>query len=170
MARPTMPVNRTILTGQNVADGSIRNPKLGSNTVGLTQAATVIERNITVVSLGSTPAAGEDVVVFRSPPSGITLKAAYICPGSIQNHAVNEADTWIFSLYNRTTGRRISKNIPSLSNQTLAATAFKTIPVNGGYSTVMSGHTLSVSSSISGSPAALHYPLIQLEWTPYSHA
>ncbi len=170
MARPTMPVNRTILTGQNIADASIRNPKLGTNTVGLTQAATVIERHVAVVSLGSTPAAGEDVVVFRSPPSGATIKAAYLCPGSTQNHAVNEGDTWIFSLKNRTTGTRLSKNIPSLSNQTLAATAFKTIPVNGGYSTLLSGQVLSVSSSISGSPAALHYPLFQLEWVPYSHA
>lgn len=170
MAHPTVNSQRTVLPGNAIVDGTILGPQVGTNTVGLTQAATAIQRSVLSVNLGGTPAAGKVYSVFRSPPSGATITAAYVCPGSIQNHAVNEADTWVFALNNKTTGLRLCKQNPSLSNTTLAATAFVTIPLNNGNSTVLSGHTLQISTSASGSPVALNWPLVVLEWTPYSNA
>ena len=160
--------------GTNLAgayiDGQIRGPALGTNSVGLTQVPTVLERSISIASVGVTPATGHAPVVFRAPASGATVTAVYINPGSVQNHAANEADVWTFRVKNTTTGNNLNALGASLSNTTLAATAWKSIPVDNGNSTVLSGHTLSLSMGISGSPAALQNPVCLVEWVPYSNA
>ena len=51
MARPTINPRGTNLAGAYI-DGQIRGPALGTNSVGLTQVPTVLERSI---SIGSAP-------------------------------------------------------------------------------------------------------------------
>lgn len=211
MARPTMPVDREILDGEHLTDGSIRSPKigtsaigptaiasgailspklgasavgptaiatgavigpkLGSAAVGLTAAATAVQRSLTVVSLGSTPASAYNALVFRSPPSGATITAVYLAPGAAYNATAGITGTnWIFSLKNKKTGGQLNKNACSLSNQTLAATAFKTIPVNNNNSTVLSGHMLRLECTITGAPVPMNYPICVLEWVPKNNA
>ncbi len=211
MVRPTMPVDRTILDGEHLTDGSIRSPKigtsavgathiasgaiigpklgtssvgvtqlrsggvigpkLGTSSVGLTQAATVIQRNVTVVSLGASVSAAQNFMVFRSPPSGVTISAAYLGIGGKWNATAGiNGDNWVFSLKNAKTGSALNKNACSLSNQTLAATAFKTIPVNNGNSTVLSGHQLRLECSVTGGPVSLNCPVLVLEWVPKNNA
>lgn len=110
---------------------SITSPKLSENCAGLTAIATVGKRQLTTVSCGSTPASAQNYVVFRAPSSGATIIYAGISPGSDQSHAAAETDTWIFDIVNRTSGNSLSQNTPSLSGQTLAATAYKELPVGG---------------------------------------
>ncbi len=221
MARPTMPVDRSILHGELLIDASIRSPKLGSSAVGgtaiassavstakiasaaivspklgtssvgptaiatgavigpklgasavgLTAAATAVQRSLTVVSLGSTPASAYNALVFRSPPSGATITAVYLAPGAAYNASAGITGTnWIFSLKNKKTGGQLNKNACSLSNQTLAATAFKTIPVNNNNSTVLSGHMLRLECTITGAPVPMNYPICVIEWVPKNNA
>ena len=167
---PTVPPRRTVMHGRVMMDDTIKEPQLGTNCVGLTQAATCLERRVTMVPLGITPAAGEDITIFRAPASGATIQGIYVCPGSAQNHSTTEADTWSFLVSNMTTGKSLNAVGASLSGQTLAATAFKSIPINNGYATVLSGEMLNISTGISGSPDALHYPVASVEWVPYTNA
>lgn len=182
MSKPTVNPKRTTINGGSITDASLTaakmgsasivGPKIGTAAVGLTQAASAIKRQLTVVPLGNTLATAFNSVVFRAPPQGATITAAYVCPGSIQNHAVNESDTWIFTLqkYSATIKTGLSKNAPSLSNQTLAATAFRSLPINNGAATLVSGNRLRLEASISGTPAALQWPCVAIEWIPYTNA
>lgn len=177
---------KTVTHGQRLMDGSIRSPKLAASSVGptaiaagavhgaklktdavgLTALADPLQRHVLVVSYGSTPATAHVVNVFRAPASGAALQAVYWGPGSVQNHDANEADTWIVTAKNMKSGLRMSAKQCSLSNQTLAATQFKTIPLNAGRATLLSGEVLAISCGISGSPAALQCPTVIIEWKP----
>lgn len=170
MARPTHSPRRTVFHGRSIVANSIPGAALKTDSVGLTALSDAMQRNVNVVALGNTTATAFNSVIFRAPASGAKIAACYICPGSAQNHAVNESDTWIFVVKKYSGAAALSKNAPSLSNQTLAATAFKTIPCNGGNSTLTSGQRLRVEASISGSPAALQWPVAVIEWTPLTNA
>lgn len=179
MARPTFPTCRTVISGGTVLDttvtnaklaGSINGSKLLSGAVGLTQAATVIERKVVVATLAATPSTGQAYVVFRGPTSGARITAAAWTPGSDQNHAVNEGDTWKVRIYNKRTGSNLNNTGGFLSGITLLATAWATIRLDTGKSTVQAGETLWASFGISGSPAALNNPAVYLEWTPLNNA
>ena len=169
MARPTINPRGTNIGGEYI-DGQIRGPAIGTNAIGLTQAATALERNLTVNTFANTPATGHSYVVFRAPPSGATITAAYVTAGAQIIAATTEADTWAFRIKNSTTGNNLNALGASLSDVTLAATAWKTIPIDNGNATVLSGHTLSLSTGVSGSPAAMNRPAIAIEWVPYSNS
>lgn len=179
MARPTFPTCRTIIAGNTLLDTSVANAKLAgsingskllSGAVGLTQASTVIERQVVVASLAATPSTGQAYVVFRGPTSGAKITAAMWSPGSAQNHAVNEGDTWKLRLYNKRTGSALNGTGGFLSGITVAATAWATIRLDTGKCTVLAGETIWASFGISGSPAALNNPAVYLEWTPLNNA
>ncbi len=170
MAKPTVNPKRTVISGVSLIDGSVLGPKLGTNSVGLTQTPTAIQRNVTVVSLGVTPATGKVQQVFRAPASGATITYLGFNPGSDQNHAANEADTWAFTVTNKTTGNALNALGSSLSNMTLEATAFKSIPIDNGAATLLSGEMLDCSLGISNAPAALENPVLVIEWVPYTNA
>ena len=170
MAHPTVNPKRTVIDGSSVIDASILGPKLGTNSVGLTQTPTVLQRHVTVSSLGVTPSTGKKVVVFRAPPSGAVITHLAVCAGTIQNHAVNEADTWTYRVTNKTTGTKLNVNGASLSNTTLAATQFKVIPIDNGAATLLSGEILDISMGISGSPSKMDAPCIVIQWTPLNNA
>jgi len=169
MARPQIP-KRVGIDGRSVQDGTLTGPQIATNSAGLTQVPTAIERQVTVTSCGLTPSSAQNYLVFRAPPSGAEITAAYVSPGSAQNHAGNEADTWIFSLKNKTTGNALHAQACSLSNQTLAATGFKTIPINNGAATLLAGEMLRLEASVSGSPDALNFPVCVIEWVPKNNA
>ena len=169
MARPQIPT-RSVVHGKSLYTDSVTEPKLGSAAAGLTAAATAVQRSVTVATVGVTPSTAHNYIVFRAPASGATITGLYFCPGSDQNHAANEADTWIVDVANTRTGLDLSKNAPSLSGVTLASTAWKTIPVNNGNSTVLTGEGLLLKASISGTPAGLNHPALTIEWVPYSNA
>ena len=178
MARPTFPTCRTIIAGSTVIDASIANAKLAgsingsklmTSAIGLTAAATVLERRLTVVQLTATLVVGQTYTVFRGPTSGAKITAAAWTPGALQNHAVNSSQTWAMRLYNKRTGNSLNAKGCSLSNMTLAATAWKTIPIDNGYATVQAGETLWASFGISGSPAAMNFPAVALEWIPLNN-
>lgn len=191
MARPTLNPIRTLITGYrsirdgtvrspelgtdavgatHMSDGSVRGPQVSANTVGITQAADVIKRNVTVVTLGVTPATAFNATVFRAPPSGAQITGLNINFGSTQNHAATEADVWVWDVENARTGTDLSVNAQSLSNQTLAATAWRTTSLNNNAGTLLSGEGLRIKLSISGSPDALQSPAVAIEWKPVTNA
>jgi len=148
MGHPTVNPRRTVISRVSLPDA--------------------IQRQVTITAIGVTPAAGEASIIFRAPASGAVIEGIYVNPGSVQNHAVNEADTWTWRATNKTTGNALNAVPASLSNTTLAATAFKSLSIDNGYATMLSGQMLNISSVASGSPAALHYPIAAVEWKPNS--
>jgi len=169
MARPTISSKNTF-SHRSIIDSAIRGPEIATDSVGLTQAATVIKRKLTVVSCGLTPSTAYTHMLFRAPASGATITGLKVNFGSTQNHAVNEADVWIWDIKNLSTAGDMSKQACSLSNQTLAATSWRDTPVNGGNSTLNAGAGLRIDLSISGTPAALQWPAVAIEWEPTNNA
>lgn len=159
MAKPTTSSKNT-QGGKSILDGTLQ---FGAG-------SSAFKREVSVVTYGNTNATNHAARIFRAPASGAVVKAAYWYPGSTQPHAANEADTWIFSLKTLKGGLALNKNACSLSNQTLAHTACRAIPINNGYATLLSGNGLFITCSISGSPNALKYPAVVIEWYPYSNA
>lgn len=167
--RPQFPT-RDKIDGLSIRTDSIREPSIGASAAGLTGVGIAIKRQLTMVCLGVTPASAQNSTAFRCPPQGARLTGLYFCPGSVQNHAVNEADTWIIDVCNAKTAVDLSVNACSLSNQTLAATQWKTIPLNNGNATLTSGISLRAKISVSGSPTALYMPQLAIEWQPVTDA
>lgn len=155
--------------------GSINGSKLLASSVGLTQAPDVIERRLEIVTIAASPAKAQNYVVFRGPTSGAKITSLALSPGtgSSQPNTVPRSKNWIFSVVNKRTGGSLNKNACSFGAtdfSTLAATAWKTIPVNNGNSTVQSGETLFIQFTVSSTPVTLHKPCVAVEWTPLSNA
>lgn len=183
MGRPTFS-NRGFLVDQsalldttvpNRALIDINGSKLLASSVGLTQAATVIERKLEIISIAATPAKAQSYCVFRGPTSGAVITSLALSPGtgSSQPNTVPRSKNWIFSVVNKRTGLSLNKNACSFGGvgfATLAATAWKTIPVNNGNSTVQSGETLWIAFTVSSTPVTMKYPAVAVEWTPLNNA
>ena len=126
------------------------------------------QRNLTVTSLYNSGGKNRHAFnqnVLRAPPGG--AKITYIGIGNstaAMYHAAAEADTWIFKVANVSTSGDMSLNNPSLSNQTLAATSFKEIPVNKGNDTLNAGALLQAQLTVSGAPQTLANPVMVIEW------
>ena len=136
-------------------------------------AARVFEQeNVSVVALnysggGITGAANR--IVWKAPAN----KKAKITYIGVNNnvamyHAAAEADTWTMVVQNKSTAGAMSAQTPSLSNQTLAATSFKSIPLNNGNSTVNAGGVLEFQLGVSGAPQTMDDVTVVINWSPLS--
>lgn len=85
-------------------------------------------------------------------------------------HAAAEADTWIFQLRNVTKSEALNLNNASLSNTTLTATAWKSIPMNNNNSTLQSGNSLQFQLTESGTAQTIDQLSVMLEWEPTVNA
>lgn len=155
--------------------GSVNGSKLLSSAVGLTQASTAIERRLEIATITATPAKAQSYVVFRGPTSGAIVTSLALTPGtgSAQPNTIPRSKNWVFSVVNKRTGLNLNKNACSFGGvgfSTLAATAWKTIPVNNGNSTVQAGETLWIAFTVSSTPVTLKYPAVAVEWQPLSNA
>jgi len=172
MAKPTHGPKENI-AGQRLIPNSVLEPALGASVVGPTAVADSISRQLQVVTLynsGDGLSAAVNKVVFRAPPSGAQLTYVGFIPGTQQYHAGAEADTWTFELVNKSTAATLSAQTPSLSNQTLAATSAKSIPLNNNNSTLNAGAILEFQLGVSGTPVTLTTPILMVEWQPVNNA
>jgi hypothetical protein len=130
------------------------------------------QRNLEVVTLynsGDGVTAAFNQNIFRAPPGG--AKITYIGVGNsaaTMYHAAAEADTWKFVVANVSTAGNMSLNNPSLSNQTLAATSFKNIPINKGNATLNPGAVLQIQLTTSGAAQTMARPMVVIEWQALS--
>lgn len=159
------------VTTVKIASAAVVGPKIGTAAVGLTAAATVLKRNLHTVSLGQQATGGiKNRLVFVSPPSGSTILAAKFNAGTAMYHAAGEADTWIFQLRNQSAAVNLIQNNASLSGVTLGLTAFKTLPVNSGNSTLLANAGLFAQLSVSGTAQTLVNASFHIEWSPLNNA
>ena len=145
-------------------------PTLGpKTTIGPASLMSGVKREVSVVSLNSTShKAAFSRNVLRAPASGAKIRYVGITNHVEMYHAANEADTWIFTVANASKGVDLNAQAASLSNQTLASTGFKSIPVNNGNSTLSAGDVLQIQLSVSGAPQSMSDAMCIVEWDPVS--
>jgi len=160
---------RGAIGGNSLVDGTVRGRVLGTDAVGLTAAATVLERHVQTVGLGRVTVA-QSFPVFVAPPSGAKLTAVRLTLGTLMGHAVNSDKAWTFNISNTTANVCISKFGATLTGVTLKATSFRTILLNGGNSTLTANTVLKLRASVSGSPDPIPNLVVHIEWTPQSNA
>jgi len=173
MAKPTKSSKNT-LGHRTPIDSSVRGAEIGTDSVGLTQTATVIERHLEMVSIGLTMVGVNTQtyshMIFHAPPSGAVITALSVNFGSAQTSGGADADTWVWDVQNMSSGVDLSKQACSLSNTTFAATSWRDTPVNNGNSTVKAGDGLNIEFTSSGTPETMQWPMVAIEWTPTSNA
>jgi len=146
-------------------------PTTGPKTlVSPSSLMTGAKRDSETVTINTSNTGAFNRTVFRAPPSGARITYVGVNNHTEMYHASNEADTWIFTLKNRSTSTSsnvtLNAQAVSLSGQTLAATSFKEIPVNNGNSTLGAGDVLQLQLTVSGTPQTLADSICYIEWTP----
>ena len=130
------------------------------------------QENVSVVALnysGGGVTGAKNRIIWQAPKN----KRAKITYVGVNNnvamyHAAAEADTWTMVIQNKSTSGALSLNTPSLSNQTLAASGFKSIPTNGGNSTYDKGAVMELQLGVSGAPQTMDDVTVVIHWSPIS--
>lgn len=124
------------------------------------------KRQISYVGFGSVPGANANLVIFTTPTKS-KIESIEVFPNASMYHAANEADTWTFSVLNAQSGAAtLNAQAASLSGVTLAATAYKSIPINNGNATIESGVSLMLKLVVSGTPQTLSHLAVRTVWHP----
>jgi len=173
---PGQRLNPTGITADKIRASTITSPKMGADSVGVTALADALQRNVEIVSLYmSQGVAAKTFNIFRAPPSKAKLTYVGVnCGAQIYRQATYD-DGWKLTLLNKSvtsTGgwATLSRQTPSLIGQTLAATSFKSLPLNWGRSTLNPGAVLQLSLGVSGTPQTLNDVSVVIEWVPVTNA
>lgn len=126
---------------------------------------TIMAQKYVVAKLGQLTAAGNRTV-FQAPAGGARIKTAHLAFDVLVYHHATAANTWIFNLRNQSAGLNLLKQNASLSGVSVAATGFKTLPLNNGNSTMNPYAGLQLQLTCSGVPQTLTNCSIFLEWIP----
>ena len=151
--------------GGSLMDATVGSRAMGTDSVGLTAAVTSIERRVQSVGLGRVTVA-QSFPVFVTPASGAQITAVKVTLGTLMGHPANSNKAWTFNISNTTRNLCLSKYGATMSGVTLKATAFRTISLNGGNSTLNANDVLKLRASVSGSPDPIPNLMVHLEWTP----
>lgn len=154
------------VTTIKINDAAVVGPKLGADSAGLTAIADPVRRRTMTVHVGDAVVAAANWPVMRAGAEAPQITGCYVNAGAQMYHAAGEADTWIFQLRNVSKGLNLVKNNASLSGVTLAATAWKTLPVNNNNSTLTAGDSLQFQLTESGTAQTLTNLQVQIEWQP----
>ena len=146
--------------------GAITQSKLGADSVGLTAVSDPIRRRTMTVRLGAAVTAADNWPIMRAGAEAPRITGCYVNAGVQMYHAAGEADTWIFQLRNVTKNLSLARTGASLSNVTLAATAWRAIPLHLGNSTLISGDSLQFQLTESGTAQTLDQLAVMIEWQP----
>lgn len=122
------------------------------------------KRGVQFTTLNTSNTGAFNRVIFRAPST--KARVTYV---GITNHVAMYKDVsgnWIFNVKNVSTAATLNAQAASLNNQTIAATAFKEIPVNNGNSTLDAGASLRLELTVSGAPQTLNNASVQVEWEP----
>ncbi|MBU1374301.1 MAG: hypothetical protein KKG25_16365 [Bacteroidetes bacterium] len=146
--------------------------QLISGTVPIAAGATAMRRNLEVVTLyASQTVAAKNFNIFRAPPSKARLTYVGVNCGAAIYRQATYIDGWKLVLINKSVSSTggsatMSRNTPSLIGQTLAATSFKSLPINWGNGTLLPGQVLQLQLSVSGTPQTLNDVMVAIEWLP----
>ena len=154
------------VTTVKINDAAVVGPKLGADSAGLTAVADPIRRRTMTVHVGATVTGATNWPILRGGAEAPQVTGCYVSTGAAMYHAAGEADTWIFQLRNVTRGLNLVKNNASLSGVTLASTAWKSLPINNGNSTLTAGDSLQFQLTESGTAQTLDQLMVMLEWQP----
>jgi len=149
-----------------IAASAVTQPKLGADSAGLTAVADPIRRRTMTVHVGAAVTGATNWPIMRCGGEAPQVTGCYVNTGAAMYHAAGEADTWIFQLRNVSRGLNLVKNNASLSGVTLAATAWKSLPVNNGNSTMKAGESLQFQLTESGTAQTLDQLSVMIEWQP----
>ena len=122
------------------------------------------KREVQFTTINTSNTGAFNRVIFRAPST--KARITYV---GVSNHVAMYKDVsgnWIFNVKNVSTAATLNVNAASLNNQTIAATAFKEIPVNNGNSTLLAGASLQLQLTVSGAPQTLSNASVQVEWEP----
>ena len=154
------------VTTAKIAASAVVSPKLGADSAGLTAVADPIRRRTMTVRVGTAITGATNWPILRGGAEAPQITGCYVNANAAMYHAAGEADTWIFQLRNVTRGLNLVKNNASLSGVTLAATAWKSLPMNNGNSTLGAGNSLQFQLTESGTAQTLTDLSVMLEWQP----
>lgn len=170
MARPTInPIRDTIAAGKTIINNTIREPAMAVGSGGITNTADAVMRKTITVSFGQQTGAFSRMLMVAGAEAPRITYVGFT--GNVaMHHNVSAANTWIASVINARTGTSLNVNAASLSGVTLAATAFKSIPVNNGAATLLSGEGLRANFTVSGSPQTLTDATVVVRYIPTTNA
>lgn len=154
------------VTTIKIATSAVVGPKLGADSAGLTAVADPIRRRTMTVMCGSAVTAAANYPLLRGGAEAPQITGCYVNTGTAMYHAAGEVDTWIFQVRNVSRSLNLVKNNASLSGVTLAATAWKTLPVNNANSTLTAGDTIQLQLTESGTAQTLDRLVCMIEWQP----
>lgn len=121
-------------------------------------------RRIAVITLGGTTTGDKDYNLLRVTSGKIQINRMDWTNNAQMYHAAAEADTWAFDIVNASTGATLNSAAASLSGVTLAATAYKQIPLLNGNSTLSAGETLQLQLTASGVPQTLANSMVVVDY------
>jgi len=154
------------VTTIKINDAAVVSPKLGADSAGLTAVADPIRRRTMTVHVGAAVSGATNWPILRGGAEAPQITGCYVNTGTAMYHAAAEADTWIFQLRNVSKGLNLVKNNASLSGVTLAATAWKSLPMNNANSTLTAGDSLQFQLTESGTAQTLDQLQVLIEWQP----
>jgi hypothetical protein len=150
-----------------IAASAITQPKLGADSAGLTAVADPVMRRTFTMRCATTVTAADNYPLLRAGDEAPQILGCYVNPGVEIGHGVENLNgTWIFTLRNVSKGVNLNANAASLSGVTLAATAWKSIPVNNGNGTLTAGDSLQLQLTESGAAFTMDQLAVMLEFEP----
>lgn len=149
-----------------LASAAVVESKLGADSAGLTAVADPVRRRTMTVFCGSAITGATNYPLLRAGAEAPRITGCYVNCGVQMYHAAAEADTWIFQVVNTTRSQNLAANNASLSNLTLTATAWKSIPMNNNNSTLQSGNSLRLNLTESGTAQTIDRLVCMIEWQP----
>jgi hypothetical protein len=126
-------------------------------------------REVIAVTLGGTTTGSKNYNLMRVTSGKIQINRIDWTNHAQMYHAAAEADTWAFDIVNASNGATLNSVAASLSNQTLAATAFKQLLVDNGNSTLKIGETLQLQITASGAPQTLADSMVVIDFDTLSN-
>lgn len=154
------------VTTIKIATSAVVGPKIGTDAVGLTAVAGPVRRRTMTIMCGAAISGATNYPILRGGAEAPQITGCYVNTGAAMYHAAGEADTWIFQVRNTTRALSLVKNNASLSGVTLAITAWKSLPMNNGNSTVSSGNSLQLQLTESGTAQTIDRLVCLIEWQP----
>ena len=149
-----------------IAASAIVESKLGADSAGLTAVADPVRRRSMTVFCGAAITGAANYPLMRGGAEAPRITGCYVNAGVQMYHAAGEADTWIFQVRNTTRSQNLLANNASLSNTTLTATAWKTLPMNNNNSTLQSGNSVQLQLTESGTAQTIDRLVCMIEWQP----
>ena len=172
VGKPTInPKGSKIYGGKSLIPGSVLSPNLGASAAGLTaQPRNTLARQVTVIHSGQITTGRHNRILMKAGANCPRITYVGFSAGTAMYHAAGEADTWRFNLRNMTRGVSLNGKSASLSGITLAITAFKSIALNFGNSTLGDGDCLRLELNVSGTAQTLVQPSMVIHWVPTVNA